>query len=46
MTKEEEAKEQHRSDWIEAEYETMGWEKPVDVAIVSLIEEKQHAEKG
>ena len=30
----EEAREKHRSDWIEAEYETMGWDKelkPIDV---------------
>ena len=25
--RDEEAREQHRSDWIKAEYETMGWKK-------------------
>ncbi|KKM06274.1 hypothetical protein LCGC14_1745670 [marine sediment metagenome] len=36
----EEAREQHRSDWIKAEYETMGWNKePLDLAVESLIKE-------
>ena len=37
-----EASEKHRSDWIKAEYETMGWVKkldPVDVAVEPLIKE-------
>ena len=37
--RDEEAREKHRSDWIKAEYETMGWSKePPDVE--PLIEEK------
>ena len=42
--KDEEARKKHRSDWIEAEYETMGWDKgpeSVDVADEPLIEEEK-----
>lgn len=28
--REEEAREKHRSDWIKAEYETMGWKKELE----------------
>ncbi len=38
--RDEEAREKHRSDWVKAEYETMGWSKePVDVAVEPLIKE-------
>lgn len=33
----------HHSDWIEAEYETMGWDKelpPKDIAVEPLIKEQ------
>ena len=38
----EEAREQHRSDWIKAEYETLGWPKEVKPASKDepLMEEK------
>ena len=38
----EEAQEKYRSDWIKAEYETMGRDKklePVEIAIEPWIEE-------
>ena len=41
--RDEEAREQHRSDWIKAEYETMGWDKEqeiVDIAVELLIKEE------
>jgi len=41
--RDEEAREKHRSDWIKAEYETMGWEKGqeiVGVAVESLIKDE------
>lgn len=28
--REKEAQEKHRSDWIKAEYETMGWDKETE----------------
>lgn len=31
----------HKSDWIKAEYEVMGWPKVELVAIESLIKEEQ-----
>ena len=27
----EEARGKHRSDWVKAEYETMGWDKKPDI---------------
>ena len=38
----EEAREEYRSDWIKAEYETMGWNKelePIGVAVEPIIRE-------
>ncbi len=37
IREDEEAKENHRSDWVKAEYETMGWPKE-PVAVEPLIE--------
>ena len=35
--KDEEVREQYRTDWIKAEYETMGWDKEI-IDIEPLIE--------
>ena len=35
IREDEEAREQHRSDWIKAEYETIGWKKEQEITDVS-----------
>jgi len=40
IREDEEAREKHKSDWIKAEYEVMGWWPEVeDVEIESLVKE-------
>jgi len=42
MTKEEtredeETREKHKSDWIKAEYETMGWNNEQEIVVVESL---------
>jgi len=51
IREDEEAREKHRSDWIKAEYEAMGWSVNTicqcwkdDICVKPLIEEKLRKE--